>query len=107
MSIAAQIRFTVYGRAWCHLCDDMLATLRETLGPDAGEIGWVDIDADDALSPELLARYDELVPVLTATVTTHAGNGVASEAARHTTQEICHYFLDRQALADFLGTVNA
>ncbi len=51
---------TLYGRGWCHLCDDM----RDVLAPVAAEFGveveYVDIDADAALA----ARYDEDVPVL-------------------------------------------
>jgi thiol-disulfide isomerase/thioredoxin len=52
--------FTLYGRGWCHLCDDM----RDALAPVAAEfdarIEVIDIDAD----PALVARYDEDVPVL-------------------------------------------
>lgn len=54
------MNFTLYGRHWCHLCDDM----RDALAPVAAEFGatvdYVDIDAD----PVLVARYDEEVPVL-------------------------------------------
>jgi len=63
----------LYGRAWCHLCED----LRAELEPIAAEFGvaieWIDIDTD----PELEALYDELVPVLVL-------DGV----------ELCHYRLD-------------
>ena len=69
--------FTLLGRQWCHLCDDMLAALR----PLADEFGWrvrvLDVDAD----PELEARWDELVPVLLA-------DG----------RELCHYHLDEAAV---------
>ncbi|AJK45525.1 glutaredoxin family protein [Burkholderia plantarii] len=51
---------TLYGRGWCHLCDEM----RAALAPLATEFGvavdYLDIDAD----PALVARYDEDVPVL-------------------------------------------
>ncbi|MBI0325903.1 glutaredoxin family protein [Burkholderia plantarii] len=51
---------TLYGRGWCHLCDEM----RVALAPLAAEFGvavdYLDIDAD----PALVARYDEDVPVL-------------------------------------------
>jgi thiol-disulfide isomerase/thioredoxin len=51
---------TLYGRGWCHLCDEM----RAALAPLAAEFGvavdYLDIDAD----PVLVARYDEDVPVL-------------------------------------------
>lgn len=54
------MRFTLYGRGWCHLCDEM----RDALAPVAAEcsasVDYVDIDAD----PALVARYDEDVPVL-------------------------------------------
>jgi thioredoxin reductase (NADPH) len=69
--------FTLLGRQWCHLCDDMLEALR----PLADEFGWrvrvLDVDAD----PELEARWDELVPVLLA-------DG----------RELCHYHLDEAAV---------
>ncbi|MEK6349542.1 MAG: glutaredoxin family protein [Burkholderia sp.] len=52
--------FILYGRSWCHLCDD----LRVALAPVAAEfrvaVAYLDIDAD----PALVARYDEDVPVL-------------------------------------------
>ncbi|SMG03086.1 glutaredoxin family protein [Burkholderia singularis] len=60
----AAVRFTLYGRGWCHLCDDMrdalagfIAERRDVI--DAS-VDYVDIDAD----PALVARYDEDVPVL-------------------------------------------
>ena len=69
--------FTVLGRQWCHLCDDMTAALR----PLAEEFGWsvrvLDVDADPALE----AKWDELVPVLLA-------DG----------RELCHYHLDEAAV---------
>jgi glutaredoxin len=77
----------LYGRAWCHLCED----LRAGLEPIAAEFGvaieWIDIDTDPALE----ALYDELVPVLVL-------DGV----------ELCHYRLDearvRGALLSATGT---
>ncbi|WP_323071907.1 glutaredoxin family protein [Mycetohabitans endofungorum] len=54
-------RLMLYGRAWCHLCDDMRAQL-DALWPSTSGIAVevVDIDAD----PVLQAQYDEAVPVL-------------------------------------------
>ena len=56
----ARPALTVYGRAWCHLCDD----LRAELAPIAAEFGVainvIDIDSDPALE----AVYNELVPIL-------------------------------------------
>lgn len=51
---------TLYGRAWCHLCDDMRAALEPLLAEFGATVEIIDIDADPALE----ARYNELVPVL-------------------------------------------
>ncbi|MFM0041584.1 glutaredoxin family protein [Paraburkholderia sediminicola] len=73
---------TLYGRAWCHLCDDMRAALEPLLAEFGAQVVVIDIDTD----PLLEARYNELVPVLLC-------DGV----------ELCHYHLDaarvRAALA--------
>lgn len=82
------IRFTVYSRSWCHLCEDMLNALRAFPIGEAHAIEALDVDAD----PHLLARYDELVPVL-----------VARRAGGDET-EICHYHLDVAALRAFLAS---
>lgn len=81
------IRFTLYSRAYCHLCDDMLSALSALPIAQAHTIEVVDVDADEAL----VARYDELVPVLTAS----RGNGPA--------RQLCHYFLDEAAVRAFLA----
>jgi hypothetical protein len=47
----------------------------------------IDVDAD----PELVARYDELVPVLLAA------------KGEEPPLQLCHYFLDEAALRSFLG----
>ncbi len=68
------MKFRLYGRAYCHLCEDMAGALRAR-GVDFEEI---DVDTD----PSLEARWGELVPVLA-----DAGG-----------REICHYHLDPGAL---------
>jgi thioredoxin reductase (NADPH) len=71
------MELTLYMRSYCHLCEEMqvaLAPWREKLG---FQLKTVDVDSD----PELVERFDTLVPVLMA------GD-----------QEICHYFLDEKAL---------
>lgn len=73
---------TLYSRGYCHLCHDMLAALETLRGEFEFELKVLDVDAD----PALLARYDELVPVLTA-----------GEA------ELCRYFLDREAVRAYLA----
>lgn len=73
---------TLYGRTWCHLCDDMRAALEPLLAEFGVHVDVVDIDAD----PSLESRYNDWVPVLVY-------EGV----------ELCHYHLDearvRAALA--------
>jgi len=66
----------------------MLAALEILRGEYAGDfvVDVVDVDAD----PALQTRYDEFVPVLTA----HAGGEV---------RELCHYFLDAEAVHGYLG----
>ncbi|GAB2911258.1 glutaredoxin family protein [Paraburkholderia jirisanensis] len=56
----APAALTLYGRAWCHLCDDMRAALEPLLIEFGARVDVIDIDADPALE----ARYNELVPVL-------------------------------------------
>lgn len=74
---AAGRRFTVLSREWCHLCHDLV----DALTPVARELGWdvevIDVDQDEAL----VARWDELVPVLL-----HGGH------------ELCHYHFDEAAV---------
>ena len=77
------MQLTLYYREGCHLCEIMLQALRGLQSRLAFELTLVDIDRD----VELRRRYDEWVPVLT--------DGE---------QEICHYHLDEQALADLLSS---
>jgi hypothetical protein len=51
---------TLYGRTWCHLCEDMQAELEPLLAEFGAQLTVIDVDADPALE----ARYDERVPVL-------------------------------------------
>jgi len=50
----------VYSRANCHLCDEVKATLRRLEG--RADFTWREIDIDS--DPELVARYNEEVPVV-------------------------------------------
>jgi thiol-disulfide isomerase/thioredoxin len=84
MTLAA---FTLYSRSWCHLCEDMLAALLALETADCRfAIEVVDVDAD----PALVERFDELVPVL------------FGDLRR---PELCHYFLDKAAVAAYLGSL--
>jgi len=66
----------------------MLGALESLRTEHAGcfDISVLDVDAD----PSLQSRYDELVPVLVA---------VGADRVR----ELCHYFLDEQAVLSYLG----
>lgn len=75
---------TVYARTYCHLCDDMIAALRQLQGRFVFELAIVDVDSDAVLE----TRYGEKVPVLTA----------GAEA-----QELCHYYLDEPAVTAYLS----
>lgn len=73
------VPFTLYSRSYCHLCEDMLQALLALQQPgERFEVAVVDVDAD----PALVARFDELVPVL-------YGDPAGAE--------LCHYFLDPAA----------
>jgi hypothetical protein len=78
------VLLTVYGRTYCHLCDDMIAGLRELQARFAFDLDVVDVNSDPALE----ARYGELVPVL-------VGDG----------GELCHYHLDVAKVNDYLGKI--
>jgi hypothetical protein len=74
-------RLTLYGRGYCHLCDEMLAALEPLRGEFGFIVDVVDVDRDAALEQ----RYGSLVPVLT-----HAG------------AELCHYHLDAAKVRAYL-----
>jgi thioredoxin reductase (NADPH) len=76
----------LYGRTYCHLCDDMITALNVFRGEFDFTVTVLDVDADPALE----TRYDELVPVLEA-------DG----------RELCHYFLDGDAVRRYLVQAGA
>ena len=80
------IRFTLYSRSYCHLCEDMLVALRALVG-DAVTVDVIDVDAD----PDLVARYDELVPVL-------VGHREGEQPV-----QLCHYFLNENTVSEFIA----
>ena len=67
------IRLTLFGRRYCHLCDEMLQALGTLRAHYPFDVDLVDVDAD----AELETRFGELVPVLA-----------------HGETIICHYHLD-------------
>jgi thiol-disulfide isomerase/thioredoxin len=78
------MHFTLYSRTYCHLCQDMLDAL-QALQSEARRftVDVIDVDADEAL----VARFDELVPVL------------FGDLAQ---PELCHYFLDEHKVRQYL-----
>lgn len=73
---------TVYGRTGCHLCEEMEQALRALQVEWRFSVEVVDVESD----PQLEERYGHLVPVLT----------IEGE-------EICHYFLEADALVRCLS----
>jgi hypothetical protein len=77
------MRLRLYGRSYCHLCDDMVAGLRPLQAALGFELEVLDVDAH----PDLERQFGERVPVLVD------AQGV----------EICHYWLSEDALRRHLG----
>ena len=74
-------QLTLYGRSYCHLCDEMLAALATLRGEFGFAVDVVDVDRNAALEQ----RFGTLVPVLM-----HAGT------------ELCHYHLDAGKVRAYL-----
>jgi glutaredoxin len=70
-------KLTVISRAYCHLCEEMMTTLRQFQGRYDFEIEVVDVDRD----PKLEEKWGDKVPVL-----------LDGE------RELCHYYLDLEAV---------
>ena len=66
-------RLTLLGREYCHLCEEMLAALRQLQDRYEFEVEVVDVDRHPALEE----KWGEKVPVL-----------LDGE------RELCHYYLD-------------
>jgi len=84
------ILFTLYSRSYCHLCDDMRDALQEVVRHLPHQIVIKDVDSD----PELLKRYDELVPVL-------FGHKTGVQNSTDVGEQLCHYFLDVEKVKAF------
>lgn len=84
MRQAQGVELTLYGRTYCHLCDDMLTGLHALQARFAFQVTVIDVDSDPALE----ARYGELVPVL-----------------MHGDRELCHYHLDVAGVTAYLGQI--
>ena len=73
---------TLLVRTTCHLCDTMSVALAPLLAEFDVALEVLDIDRH----PSLEAQYGILVPVLL-----------------HADRELCHYFLDRAGVRDYLA----
>lgn len=80
------IHLVVYGREACHLCQEMIFALRDMQARGDFDFEIVDIDKD----PELVARYNDKIPVL---------------FAQTDNTEICHYHFDLQAFDAYLAKI--
>jgi thiol-disulfide isomerase/thioredoxin len=78
------ITLILYGRDYCHLCDDMAAALEPLVAEFGVSLERVDIDSDPALE----SRFGERVPVLA-----HGG------------AELCHHFLDGARVRAYLAGI--
>ncbi len=76
--------FVVLSRAYCHLCEEMIAGLRKLQQVADFELRVIDVDSDALLE----GRYGELVPVLL-----------------HGERELCHYRLDEELVTDYLAEI--
>lgn len=81
------LKFVLYSRTYCHLCEDMLHALQQYRNSFQFSIEVVDVDSNELL----LERFDELVPVL-----------FGQKEGRPPIQ-LCHYFLDTEKLELFLN----
>lgn len=78
---------TLYGRGYCHLCEDMKIALEPLRRDFSFVLHEVDVDAE----PGTEARFGELVPVLMAGAPATPG------------EPLCHYFLDEQRVKVWLA----
>ncbi|MEQ1775048.1 MAG: glutaredoxin family protein [Burkholderiales bacterium] len=77
-------RLTVYGRTYCHLCDDMILALRTLQERFMFDLRIVDVDSN----ADLEAHFGEKVPVL-----------------MHEDRELCHYFIDEPVVTALLSNL--
>ena len=81
----AKPRLTVYGRGYCHLCDELIDGLRDLQRDFGFDFDVIDVDSE----PSLEEIYGEWVPVL-----------------KHGERELCHYRLDASAVTAYLRQIS-
>jgi len=74
----------LFGRTYCHLCDEMLAALEPLRGEHAFAVDVVDVDSDAGLDE----RFGTLVPVL-----------------MHGDTELCRYRLNAGKVRAYLAKI--
>ena len=84
------MKLTLLGRAYCHLCDDMLDALRALAARHGATVTVVDVDAEPALEQ----AFGDRVPVL------FAGDPAGGA-------ELCHFRLDRVRVEAALAEAQA
>ncbi|WP_432260398.1 glutaredoxin family protein [Cupriavidus sp. TMH.W2] len=85
---------TLYGRAYCHLCEDLKVALEPLRRDFSFTLHEVDVDADAGLED----RFGELVPVLMPGTPADLQDGA---------KPLCHYFLDTAAVWVWLDAHDA
>jgi hypothetical protein len=81
---------TLLSRAYCHLCDEMLAAVGRLAAERGATVAVIDVDADPALE----RAFGDRVPVLFA--------GDPADGA-----ELCHFRLDRARVEAALAEAHA
>ena len=79
---ARPLELTVYSRAGCHLCEEMIASLQEMRARFSFTLDVVDVDRD----PVLAARFGTEIPVLA-----HGGH------------ELCRHRIDAARVGAYLS----
>jgi thiol-disulfide isomerase/thioredoxin len=81
--VNATLRLVLYGRPWCHLCDEMADALAPIAARHGAEVVKIDVETDAALE----ARYGTRIPVLV-----------------HGERELCEHRLDEEAVGRYLAS---
>lgn len=78
------VELLLYGRRYCHLCDEMATALAAVARGRKVSVRFVDVDQDPALED----RYGADIPVLT-----------------HGERELCRHRLDAAVVRDYLDRI--
>jgi hypothetical protein len=84
VGVGSRFQLTIFGRAGCHLCDEMLSDVAKLQDGFDVEVRYVDIDGD----PELAEKFNDFVPVL-----------------MHGDRELCRYRLNSDSVRAYLADI--